>query len=755
VLKQYVIEKDSGISILDALAGCGVRAIRYALEVPSVQLVVANDLNRSAAEALQQNVDASLSAAAATSCPIQVRCGDAGLLMKTSPAAFDVIELDPCGSPAPYLAAAVRAVKDGGLLCLACTDYQDLVSKRNGEAAQRSFARYSGWVGSSDCTSSAFATEVAIRIVLHSIELAAGAQGRRVEVILCTALDFYLRVIVRIVQDELSPRKPPILVSKSFNENRQFTGDYRSLSFGQVIDGGSFISGGELLGPMWSNDICNLLFLEGIHQRLFSNHNSNETAERNVQTILGNSSHSWFIRKDAFIDTNEYSSPLNSEDDRSAHLQRLRDQCMHIGRARAVDLERESVRQVITQLIEEASVGFNRTTSSILFPFSIREICAACFPSLGTPSSQVLHTMTHLSAQGFEVSRCHSDLLSVKTTASFEDVIAAFSNCHRSGPASMVLSSRGDLAEARISNDVASSHEEAHASTNSTQKKQKVLHLSEGDFELLSTRTGGVGLIDGEDQSKIGANLSTLSHRAVGGRTIRVDKLMSTSDADELHFKTLEEAMQFVQPYDEIVLSSGRHDTPSGGLLLRIPDLHISGELDSYILLAEHSGKAAANAEAATSGSTITVLAARVILTGITVEATPNAHQVKKNGYKSGGAPSWSGLAVEGLGSSAILRNCRICVKKSVSKDTELGSGKGSGKGAYSRGGHNVKGAGIVVASRSLLTIWNVSIDHQDHPAGFDIGILVCGRAEASIFDSLIRNTGSCCLLIQSGGTSK
>jgi hypothetical protein len=29
---------------------------------------------------------------------------------------------------------------------------------------------------------------------------------------------------------------------------------------------------------------------------------------------------------------------------------------------------------------------------------------------------------------------------------------------------------------------------------------------------------------------------------------------------------------------------------------------------------------------------------------------------------------------------------------------------------------------------------------------------LVCGRANASLFDSLIENTASCCLLVQSGG---
>lgn len=35
---------------------------------------------------------------------------------------YDVIDLDPYGSAAPFLDAAVQSVADGGLLCITCTD---------------------------------------------------------------------------------------------------------------------------------------------------------------------------------------------------------------------------------------------------------------------------------------------------------------------------------------------------------------------------------------------------------------------------------------------------------------------------------------------------------------------------------------------------------------------------------------------------------------------------------------------------------
>ena len=43
-------------------------------------------------------------------------------MLRDGAARFDVVDLDPCGTPAPFLAAAVRAVAPGGLLCVASTE---------------------------------------------------------------------------------------------------------------------------------------------------------------------------------------------------------------------------------------------------------------------------------------------------------------------------------------------------------------------------------------------------------------------------------------------------------------------------------------------------------------------------------------------------------------------------------------------------------------------------------------------------------
>jgi tRNA G26 N,N-dimethylase Trm1 len=42
---------------------------------------------------------------------------------------FDVVDLDPYGSAAPFLDAAVQSTADGGLICITCTDMAVLCGK--------------------------------------------------------------------------------------------------------------------------------------------------------------------------------------------------------------------------------------------------------------------------------------------------------------------------------------------------------------------------------------------------------------------------------------------------------------------------------------------------------------------------------------------------------------------------------------------------------------------------------------------------
>ncbi|KAL1423410.1 hypothetical protein MTO96_021165 [Rhipicephalus appendiculatus] len=102
---------------------------------------------------------------------------------------FDVIDLDPYGSPAPFLDAAVQAVQDRGLLLVTCTDMAILC----GNSSETCRAKYGAVSLKSKCCH-----EMALRIILQSIESHANRYGRYTVPLLAISVDFYVRVFVRV-----------------------------------------------------------------------------------------------------------------------------------------------------------------------------------------------------------------------------------------------------------------------------------------------------------------------------------------------------------------------------------------------------------------------------------------------------------------------------------------------------------------------------------------------------------------------------
>ncbi|XP_057565172.1 tRNA (guanine(26)-N(2))-dimethyltransferase isoform X2 [Hippopotamus amphibius kiboko] len=101
-----------GLRVLEGLAASGLRSIRFAQEVPGLRSVVANDASARAVDLMRHNVQ--LNDVAHLVQPSQA---DARMLMyqhQKLSERFDVIDLDPYGSPAPFLDAAVQAVSEGG-----------------------------------------------------------------------------------------------------------------------------------------------------------------------------------------------------------------------------------------------------------------------------------------------------------------------------------------------------------------------------------------------------------------------------------------------------------------------------------------------------------------------------------------------------------------------------------------------------------------------------------------------------------------
>ncbi|HKZ94135.1 MAG TPA: tRNA (guanine(10)-N(2))-dimethyltransferase [Candidatus Bathyarchaeia archaeon] len=108
----------------EPLTGCGVRGIRLAREVNGVDKVVINDISAEAAELAQFNVKLNNLADR-----VSITNEDANLMLSRYAAPrkrFNYVDVDPFGTPAPYIDSAVRALGNGGLVALTATDMAPL-----------------------------------------------------------------------------------------------------------------------------------------------------------------------------------------------------------------------------------------------------------------------------------------------------------------------------------------------------------------------------------------------------------------------------------------------------------------------------------------------------------------------------------------------------------------------------------------------------------------------------------------------------
>jgi tRNA (guanine26-N2/guanine27-N2)-dimethyltransferase len=107
------------INICDALSGTGIKGLRYAKEIEGINKVFLNDKNPSAVRMIKKNAkDNKLTRRCS------VRNEDASLLMRSN--VFNVIDLDPFGSPVTFMDSAAWSIYHRGFMCVTATDQSAL-----------------------------------------------------------------------------------------------------------------------------------------------------------------------------------------------------------------------------------------------------------------------------------------------------------------------------------------------------------------------------------------------------------------------------------------------------------------------------------------------------------------------------------------------------------------------------------------------------------------------------------------------------
>lgn len=190
-------EKKVHFSILDALSASGLRALRYAKEIPFATRIVSNDISPSAIESMKMNIKHN-----GVEETVHPNTGDACAYMYSLAgqpkhnhqgahlSKFDVVDLDPYGTAVPFMDAAVQCIGDGGMLCVTCTDTAVFASNGYPEKAH---ALYGGTP-----LKGPHSHEGGLRLVINALATSAAKYGLAIEPLLSLSVDFYIRVFVRV-----------------------------------------------------------------------------------------------------------------------------------------------------------------------------------------------------------------------------------------------------------------------------------------------------------------------------------------------------------------------------------------------------------------------------------------------------------------------------------------------------------------------------------------------------------------------------
>ena len=167
----------SGI-MLDGLAASGIRGIRLNLEAGvNVEFC---DSSKMATDTIARNLEMNR---------IKSKIYNERVEDLLESKKYDWIDIDPFGTPAPYLKAALKGLNDGGILGVAATDTAvlcgakpSICKKRYGAVSMRRVS----------------AKEIGVRILLSRIHNIASRMGKGIEPLLCYSEGHHLRVFVRL-----------------------------------------------------------------------------------------------------------------------------------------------------------------------------------------------------------------------------------------------------------------------------------------------------------------------------------------------------------------------------------------------------------------------------------------------------------------------------------------------------------------------------------------------------------------------------
>ncbi len=262
-LQTFITRYDkTRVRVCTPLAGTGVRPIRIAKEVSEIEKVIVGDANPQAIKLIEKNRDLN-----EVEDLLEVHHSEANQLLSqfvSFHSKFDIIDIDPFGSPRAFFNSAIRALKPPALLCLTATDMPVLVGIRRRTCIKRYAAVP---------MKTTYAHELAVRILLGCIIREASSQNIGLTPLLAFSVDHYVRLYCLAKEGDNNTWKAVSQMGFIIHCNQC---GHRSITKGLNPDvifcEQCETDNTQLIGPLWTGKLGDKTFIGKMAQNLDSFH---------------------------------------------------------------------------------------------------------------------------------------------------------------------------------------------------------------------------------------------------------------------------------------------------------------------------------------------------------------------------------------------------------------------------------------------------------------------------------------------------
>lgn len=245
IVAVAVISPKSGI---DALSATGVRGIRYYLEANSLEEIILNDKSSIAVELIKKNLALNkISSAIVTN-------RDANSLLYEIKS--DFTDIDPFGSPSPFILSSINSVKNNGYVGYTATDLSPL----EGRAIKSCRRKYD--VNNAKLS---FSKEIGVRVLISKIVREAAILEKAVIPMFTFYHDYYYRLFLKVVK---GARKADESLDKlGYAFECDFCG-FSSMTKDIVNNCPRCGSKVKLVGKIWLDELNNQEFITMMREKL-------------------------------------------------------------------------------------------------------------------------------------------------------------------------------------------------------------------------------------------------------------------------------------------------------------------------------------------------------------------------------------------------------------------------------------------------------------------------------------------------------